>query len=105
DYIATAYHCIAVVGNEGGAINIAKVLKKPTFAVFSPLINPSGWHSENRNTCLAVNLKEFYPQAIDYSKHQKISKDPTKVEELYKMLRPELFKKQWIDFLNRLVSD
>jgi len=105
DYIATAYHCIAAVGNEGGAINIAKVLKKPTFAVFSPLINPSGWHSETRNTCLAVNLKEFYPQAIDYSQHKKISKDPSKVEELYKMLRPELFKKQWIDFLNKLVSD
>ena len=105
DYIATAYHCIAVVGNEGGAINIAKVLKKPTFAIFSPLINPSGWHSETRNTCVAVNLKEFYPQAIDYSQHKKISKDPSKVEELYKMLRPRLFNKQWIDFLNKLVSD
>jgi len=105
DYIVTAYHCIAVVGNEGGAINIAKVLKKPTFAIFSPLINPSGWHSETRNTCVAVNLKEFYPQAIDYSKHKKISKVPSKVEELYKMLRPGLFEKKWIDFLNKLVSD
>lgn len=105
DYMATAYHCIAVVGNEGGAINIAKVLKKPTFAIFSPLIDPSGWHSETRNTCVAINLKEFYPEAINYSQHKKISKDPSKVKELYKMLKPGLFKKQWIDFLNKLVSD
>lgn len=105
DYIATAYHCIAVVGNEGGAINIAKGFKKPTFAIFSPFIDPSGWHSETRNTCVAVNIKQFYPQAIDYSQHKKISKDPSKVEELYKMLKPELFKKRWINFLSKLVSD
>ena len=105
DYMATAYHCIAVVGNEGGAINIAKVLKKPTFAIFSPLIDPSGWHSETRKKHMAVYLKKFYPQAIDYSQHKKISKNPSKVEELYKLLKPKLFKKQWIDFLNKLVSD
>lgn len=104
DYMATAYHCIAVVGNEGGAINIAKGLKKPTFAIFSPLIDPSGWHTEIPNQYMAVNLKTFFPNAIDYSDHRKIAKDPEKVLKLYKMLKPGLFEKQWIDFLKSVIS-
>jgi heptosyltransferase-2 len=104
DYMATAYHCIAAVGNEGGAINIAKALNKPTFAVFSPLIDPSGWHTEIPNKCMAVNLNAFFPNAIDYTKHRKLAKDTEKLEELYKMLKPELFEKKWIGFLNNAIS-
>lgn len=104
DYMATAYHCVAVVGNEGGAINIAKGLKKPTFAIFSPLIDPVGWHTEIPNKSMAVNLQMFFPDKINYKDHRKIAKDPAKVLELYKMLKPELYKKQWIDFFKSLVS-
>ena len=104
DYMATAYHCVAVVGNEGGAINIAKGLKKPTFAIFSPLIDPVGWHTEIPNKSMAVNLQMFFPDKIYYKNHRKIAKDPAKVLELYKMLKPELYKKQWIDFFKSLVS-
>ena len=104
DYMATAYHCVAVVGNEGGAINIAKGLKKPTFAIFSPLINPVGWHTEIPNKSMAVNLQMFFPDKINYKDHRKIAKDPAKVLELYKMLKPELYKKQWVDFFKSLIS-
>ncbi len=105
DYMAKAYHCIAVVGNEGGAINIAKGLNKPTFAIFSPLIDPSGWHTEIPNKCMAVNLKAFFFDAIDYSDHRKLAKDPAKVLELYKMLKPDLFEKKWTDFLKSAISN
>ncbi|MEC8636028.1 MAG: glycosyltransferase family 9 protein [Bacteroidota bacterium] len=105
DYMATAYHCIAVVGNEGGAINIAKGLKKPTFAIFSPLIDPIGWHTEIPNKSMAVNLQMFFPNKINYKDHRKIAKDPAKVMELYKMLKPELFKKQWINFFKNFISN
>ena len=104
DYMATAYHCVAVVGNEGGAINIAKGLKKPTFAIFSPLIDPMGWHTEIPNKSMAVNLQMFFPDKINYKDHRKIAKDPAKVLELYKMLKPELYKKQWVDFFKSLIS-
>ena len=104
DYISTAYHCIAVVGNEGGAINIAKVLKKPTFAIFSPLIDPKGWHTETPNHSMAVDLKTFFPNAINYIEHRKIRKSPKKVQSLYKMLKPELFEKQWINFFKNVIS-
>ena len=104
DYMATTYHCVAVVGNEGGAINIAKGLKKPTFAIFSPLIDPVGWHTEIPNKSMAVNLQMFFPDKINYKDHRKIAKDPAKVLELYKMLKPELYKKQWVDFFKSLIS-
>ncbi len=104
DYMATAYHSVAVVGNEGGAINIAKGLKKPTFAIFSPLIDPMGWHTEIPNKSMAVNLQMFFPDKINYKDHRKIAKDPAKVLELYKMLKPELYKKQWVDFFKSLIS-
>jgi heptosyltransferase-2 len=104
DYMATAYQCIAAVGNEGGAINIAKALNKPTFAIFSPLIDPSGWHTEIPNKCMAVSLNTFFDNAIDYTKHQKLAKDTARLEELYKMLKPELFEKKWIGFLEKSIS-
>jgi ADP-heptose:LPS heptosyltransferase len=103
DYITTTYHCKAVVGNEGGAINIAKGLNKPTFAIFSPLIDPSGWHTEIDNKCMAVNLKTFFPEKINYSDHGRIAKDPKKVMELYKMLKPDLYEKKWIQFLKNSI--
>ena len=104
DYISTVYHCIAAVGNEGGALNIAKGLDKPTFAIFSPLIDPSGWHTEIHNKCMAVDLKSFFPNTIDYNNYRKIGKDTKKVTELYEMLKPELFKQKWIDFLSNLTN-
>jgi heptosyltransferase-2 len=105
DYMATAYHCMAVVGNEGGAINVAKALNKPTFAIFSPLIDPSGWHTGIHHKCMAVHLQTFFPHKINHKDHRKIAKDPMKVTELYKMLKPELFKKQWIDFLKSSIHN
>ena len=56
DYIVTVSQCQAVIGNEGGAINIAKGLSKPTFAIFSPIIDPYGWHTEVKNKTMAVHL-------------------------------------------------
>ncbi len=104
DYMATVYQCIAAVGNEGGAINIAKALNKPTFAVFSPLIDHTAWHSEIPNKSMAVYLKTFFPKAIEYQDHRKLKKNPEKVIELYRMLKPELFEKQWIGFLKSCIS-
>ena len=102
DYMATAYHCQAVIGNEGGAINIAKGLSKPTFAIFSPFINPSGWHTEVKNKCMAVHIQDFFPMGISSKNGTKLKKKPKVAEELYHKLRPELFEKKWINFLENL---
>ncbi|MEK9604110.1 MAG: glycosyltransferase family 9 protein [Flavobacteriaceae bacterium] len=104
DYMATVYHCVAAVGNEGGAINIAKGLNKPTFAIFSPSIDPVGWHTEIPNRCMAVDLKTFFPDAVDYAAYKKLVKKPEKIIELYKMLKPELFKSKWTRFFKECIN-
>ena len=104
DYMATVYHCVAAVGNEGGAINIAKGLNKPTFAIFSPSIDPVGWHTEIPNKCMAVDLKTFFADAVDYEACKKLVKKPEKIIELYKMFKPELFIDKWIGFLKECMN-
>ena len=99
DYIVTVSQCQAVIGNEGGAINIAKGLSKPTFAIFSPIIDPYGWHTEVKNKTMAVHLVDYFPEIIDFKdKIKKIDQ----IKTLYLKLEPKLFKQKWIGFLKEL---
>ena len=99
DYIVTVSQCQAVIGNEGGAINIAKGLSKPTFAIFSPIIDPNGWHTEVKNKTMAVHLSDYIPEIIDFkNKTRKIDH----IKTLYLKLEPKLFKQKWISFLKEL---
>ena len=103
DYMVTVSHCKAVIGNEGGAINIAKGLSKPTFAIFSPNIDPSGWHTEVKNKTMAVHLNDYFPEAVNFESGGKIQKDSEKIETLYLKLNPDLFREKWVEFLEGLV--
>jgi heptosyltransferase-2 len=38
EFMAITSHCDALIGNEGGAVNMAKALDIPTFSIFSPQI-------------------------------------------------------------------
>ena len=99
DFMKTVYHCVAILGNEGGAINMAKSLKIPTFAIFSPIIDPAGWHIEVPNKHMAVHLKNYFPDRIDFKNYKELQKNPKKVSEFYHLLNPNLFEKEWISFL------
>ena len=86
---------------RGGAINIAKGLSKPTFAIFSPIINPYGWHTEVKNKIMAVHLADYFPEIIDF-KNKKNIKKIDHIKTLYLKLEPKLFKQKWISFLEEL---
>ena len=101
DYIVTVSRCQAVIGNEGGAINIAKGFSKPTFAIFSPIIDPSEWHTEVKNKTMAVHLVDFFPDSIYFKKDIKIKKNEH-IKTLYLKLDPKLFKQKWVGFLQKL---
>lgn len=56
-------HCDAIIGNEGGAINMAKALDVPTFAIFAPWINKEAWgFSSDKSKHMSVHLKEYHPE-------------------------------------------
>ncbi|WP_290624886.1 glycosyltransferase family 9 protein, partial [Altibacter sp.] len=62
EFLALTAHCDALIGNEGGAVNMAKALDIPTFSIFAPWILKEAWNSyEGDGTHRSVHLKDFYP--------------------------------------------
>lgn len=93
EFMSLTSQCAALIGNEGGAINMAKALDVPTFTIFSPFILKNDWNMfENETTNISVHLSDYYPNL-----ELKNSKNDT---EIYKLLKPELFNKLLLLFLN-----
>lgn len=62
EFLALTYHCNALIGNEGGANNMAKALDVPTFTIFSPYLNKKNWFGENEtHKHVAVHISDFVP--------------------------------------------
>jgi heptosyltransferase-2 len=93
EFMGLTNQCAALIGNEGGAINMAKALEIPTFTIFSPFILKNDWNMfENETSNISVHLTDYYPNL-----ELKNSKNDT---EIYKLLKPELFNKLLLLFLN-----
>ena len=76
------------IGNEGGAVNIAKALNKPTFTIFSPWIIKKDWNMfEDGNIHDSVHLYDFKPELYG-DKKPKEMKD--RALQLYKSFSTEL---------------
>ena len=96
EYIYIANESDAVLGNEGGAINIAKALSKATFAIFSPMIQTKGWHSKNVSNQLAVHLQDYFPELFYNKQSNYIIKNN---RQLYNKFKFDLFKEKLDLFL------
>ena len=94
EFMGLTSQCAALIGNEGGAINMAKALNIPTFTIFSPFILKNDWNMfENETTNISVHIADFYPNLS-----LKNSKNDT---EIYELLKPELFNNSLHLFLNK----
>lgn len=94
-FISIMNQCDLIIGNDGGAINMAKALNKPAFTIFSPFIEKNIWATfEDGLKNISVHLKDFRPELFINIKHSKIKKN---YASLYQLLKPELFKDK-IDF-------
>ncbi|WP_067146059.1 glycosyltransferase family 9 protein [Pseudotamlana agarivorans] len=87
EFLTITQHCDALIGNEGGAINMAKALNIKTFAIFSPWINKNTWNLFENKNHVSVHLKDFNPEI--YNQEEKKFKNQTEI--LYKQLKPKLF--------------
>ena len=98
DFMAVCNACKAIVGNEGGAINIAKALDVPSFSIFSPWIIKEGWNSfEVSYPNSSVHLSDFYDNWFLKNEIKDLKKNAS---EYYKNLKPKLFKNKLKNFLN-----
>ncbi|WP_242602594.1 glycosyltransferase family 9 protein [Legionella moravica] len=87
-FISIMNQCDATIGNEGGAIHIAKALNKSSFTIFSPWVCRHDWSTfEDGFYHVAVHLSDFKPDLYQNTpahlyKYQAL--------ELFKELKPEL---------------
>lgn len=99
DFLAITSHCDALIGNEGGAINMAKALNIPTFTIFSPWIKKEAWNMFDDGTKhLSVHLKDYRSDVYTNIRHPKTLKPLT--PKLYKEFKPSLFIEALQSFLS-----
>ncbi|MUU78138.1 glycosyltransferase family 9 protein [Winogradskyella endarachnes] len=101
DFLAITSHCNALIGNEGGAINMAKALDIPTFTIFSPWIKKEAWNMfDDGKKHVSVHLKDYKEQVYLNIQHPKALK--SKASELYLEFKPSNFKEELNTFLKRI---
>ena len=89
EFLSVTYHCNALIGNEGGAVNMAKALNIPTFTIFSTWIIKEAWNSfENGTTNVSVHLKDFKPELYGEKSAKEMK---NKTFSLYEEFAPDLF--------------
>ncbi|AXT50727.1 lipopolysaccharide heptosyltransferase family protein [Aquimarina sp. BL5] len=100
EFIAILSHCDVLIGNEGGAVNMAKALDKPTFTIFSPWIIKKDWNMfEDGVKHDSVHLYDFKPELYG-DKTPKEMKN--KALELYKSFSTDLIIPSLRSYLNHL---
>ncbi|UOB18264.1 glycosyltransferase family 9 protein [Abyssalbus ytuae] len=99
EFLAVLSYCTAVIGNEGGIVNMAKALNIPTFSIFSPWINREAWGLFEDHKNVSVHLKDYKPELYKGKTKKEIKENN---ENLYKAFRPELFPDKLTDFIKNI---
>ncbi len=98
EFLALTSHCDALIGNEGGAVNMAKALDVPSFAIFSPGVPKENWSMyENGTTNVSVHLKDYHPEMFDKYSNKEVKQ---KTKELYNLFQPSYFEEKLLNFIN-----
>ncbi len=98
DYIALMNECAMIIGNDGGAINMAKALSKPSFIVFSPWISQEMWATfEDGDFHKSVHLQQFKPELFEGASEKELKK---KSISLYQHFKPDFIYNQLKQFLD-----
>lgn len=101
-FLAVLSQCDALIGNEGGAVNMAKALNIPTFTIFSPWINKSSWNMlSDADNHIAVHLNDYHPEIYKGEHPKKFKKQALK---LYQKITPDLYQAPLVAFVHRIIS-
>lgn len=98
-FLAITAECTALIGNEGGATNMAKALNIPTFTIFSPVVPKNDWNMfEDGNQNISVHLADYANQMKDINLDEEIK--AVNYAKLYPLFQPELFAEPLLHFIN-----
>ncbi len=99
EFMAICSHCDALIGNEGGAVNMAKALDIPTFSIFAPQTPRKDWGLyENSESNYSIHLEDFFKDLLADKNKNTLRKES---ENLYLLLKPELFEYKLKEFLKK----
>lgn len=102
DFIAIMNKCDIIIGNDGGATNMAKALQKPSLILFCPWIDKKGWSLlEDGKQHISFHLNEFLPVAFENKKPKEVKKN---YAFYYKKFTPSLFISQLDKFLKNHID-
>ncbi len=97
EFIAIMNNCDMIIGNDGGAINMAKALEKPCYIIFSPWIDKKGWATfEDGINNVSVHLGDFKPELIENQEYKSLIKNAF---GLYEKFTPDLIEPSLNKFL------
>ncbi|NMH29226.1 glycosyltransferase family 9 protein [Flavobacterium silvaticum] len=65
DFIGLLSQCDMLIGNEGGAVNMAKALDIPTFSIFSPSVDKETWQIFEDEKNVSIHLKDIRPEIYE----------------------------------------
>ncbi|MEG1025968.1 MAG: glycosyltransferase family 9 protein [Flavobacterium sp.] len=72
-FLALLSQCEMLIGNEGGAVNMAKALEIPTFSIFTPSVRKETWQIfENEAKNASIHLKDLKPEVYEQHTEQYI---------------------------------
>jgi len=101
-FIGLVNQCDLIIGNDGGAINMAKALEKPSFIIFSPWIEKKIWATfEDGIHHLSVHLEDYRPDLFEQKNEKMLKKEAL---SLYREFKPEFFKEKIELFLEQNIS-
>jgi len=99
-FIALVNQCDYIIGNDGGAINMAKALNKPSYIIFSPWIEKSIWATfEDGIYHKSTHLNDFKPDLFINKSDSYLKKNSI---DLYQYFKPSFFKKELQSFITQL---
>lgn len=98
EFIAITFHCNALIGNEGGAVNMAKGIHIPTFIIFNPSLNKANWFGDvEYGNNEAVHLSDYIP----YKKND-LELAKQNPELYYQKFKPTFIEPKLSQFLRNL---
>ena len=100
-FISVLNECDVIVGNDGGAINMAKALGKETFTIFSPKVEKKIWATfDDDIKNVSVHANDYFPEIFN-DKKNKIKKMNN---EIYSIFEFQLFTAKLKSFLDQYLN-
>ncbi|MGM0390174.1 MAG: glycosyltransferase family 9 protein [Bacteroidota bacterium] len=100
EFLALTAQCDALIGNEGGAVNMAKAIGIHCFAIFSPGVKKENWSMYDDDiTQVSVHLQDFIPEIFQNKSKKELH---SLNAGFYTKFKPELISAKLNQFLQRI---